>query len=60
MEGVVTQIEKVPGVAMRSPILFLGIGLAFLVLTLLLESWKPGLLTGPINRLLIALHLKAA
>ena len=51
-DGVVTQLEAVPKTAVRSPILFLGIGFGFLFLVIILEMFKPGLITGPIKKLL--------
>lgn len=49
---VVGQITEVPKVAMHRPILFLGIGFGFLFLVILIEMFKPGIITGPIKRLL--------
>lgn len=51
-DGPVTQLEAVPKTAMQRPILFLGIGFAFLFLVIILEMFKPGVITGPIKRLL--------
>lgn len=59
-EGVVAQIKDVPRVTMSTPILALAIGLAFLVLVLIVEAYKPGLITGPIRHGLTTLGLKSA
>jgi hypothetical protein len=48
---VVGQVAAVPKVALHRPILFLGIGFGFLFLVIILEMFKPGLITGPIKRL---------
>ena len=46
------QVAAVPKVAMHRPILFLGIGFGFLFLVIIIEMFKPGLITGPIKKLL--------
>jgi hypothetical protein len=46
------QLADVPKVAMHRPILFLGIGFGFLFLVIIIEMFKPGVITGPIKRLL--------
>jgi hypothetical protein len=59
-EGAVSQIKEIPHVAAKTPLLAIGIGLGFLVLVLIVEAFKPGLLTGPIRHLLVTLGLKGA
>lgn len=38
--------------AMSRPLKFFIGGIVFLILVMMLEVWKPGLITGPIKRLL--------
>lgn len=62
-DGLVTnpvpQITDVPKTIMRTPWLAIGIGFAFLVLVLIIESWKPGVITNPIRKLLGMARVKA-
>jgi len=63
-EGAVTQVKEIIPTAFHSarhtPILALGIVFLVLFAVLLLEAYKPGLLTGPVRRGLTALGLKSA
>jgi hypothetical protein len=59
-EGPIKEIEKVPSTVKNMPWLAIGIGFGFLVLVLIVESFKPGLLTGPIRAMLVKLGLKGA
>jgi hypothetical protein len=47
-EAVVPQI-KAGAMEWKSPVKFIVAGLIFLVLVVLLESWKPGIITGPVK-----------
>lgn len=60
MAEVVTQIKEVPKVFSRTPFLAIGVGLAFLILVLVVEAFKPGILTGPIRHALQAIGLASA
>lgn len=60
MEAVSSQIKEIPQVVTKAPLLFIGLGLLFLMLTLLVEAYKPGLLTGPIRHILTAIGVKTA
>lgn len=51
VEGAVNQLAAVPKTAVTKPILFLGIGFGFLFLVIIIEMFKPGVITGPIKRL---------
>jgi hypothetical protein len=59
-EGAVAEIKDIPSTVRRMPWLAIGIGFGFLVLVLIVESFKPGLLTGPIRAMLVKLGLKGA
>jgi hypothetical protein len=50
--GAGEQLANVPKAALHRPILFLGIGFAFLFLVIIIEMFKPGIITGPIKKLL--------
>lgn len=60
MEAVTSQIKEIPQVVTKAPLLFIGLGLLFLMLTLIVEAYKPGLLTGPIRHVLTAVGLKSS
>jgi len=60
MEGVTKQISEIPKVVTKTPLLFVGLGLFFLILVLVVEAYKPGLLTGPISHLLTSIGIKSA
>ncbi len=60
MEGAVNQIKEIPKVVAKTPLLFLGLGILFLVIVLIVEAYKPGLLTGPIRHVLTSIGLKSA
>jgi len=57
-------VKDIPGTALgavrHTPILAFGIVMLVLFAVLLLEAYKPGLLTGPVRRGLTALGLKSA
>lgn len=55
----VPELAKVPSTIMKTPWLAIGIGFAFLVFVMILESWKPGLITNPIRKLLGMAGVKA-
>ena len=59
-EGIVAQIKGAPGEIKRFPWMSLTIGAIVLLLVLLLEAFKPGLITGPFKALLHAVGVKAA
>lgn len=59
-ESVPTQIKDIPKVVAKTPFLFIGVGILFLILVLIVEAYKPGLLTGPIRHALEAIGLKAS
>ena len=58
MEGPVAQIKEIPHVVAKTPLLFLGLGVLFLIIVLIVEAYKPGLLTGPIRHVLTSIGLK--
>jgi len=57
-EGVVAQVKGAPGEIKRFPWMSLTIGAIFLLLVLLIEAFKPGLITGPFKALLSAVGVK--
>ena len=63
-EGVVAQIKDIPGTAVSSvrntPVLAFGIMLLVILVVLLIEAYKPGLLTNPMRKVLTTLGLKSA
>jgi uncharacterized membrane protein (DUF485 family) len=63
-ESVVTQVKEVPGTLVstvrRTPVLAIGIMFMVLFIVLLIEAYKPGLLTGPVRSLLTAIGVKSA
>lgn len=63
-ESVVAQIKDIPGTAVGSvrntPVLAIGIAFLVVILVLLIEAYKPGLLTNPARKLLTAVGLKSA
>jgi hypothetical protein len=67
MDAVKTQVAEVVALpkkavreAMTSPVVLLGV--IFLVVTgvLIVEAWRPGIITSPIRRMLHAMGLKKA
>jgi hypothetical protein len=50
----------VPRTIRHKPIVALVVGFLVLFLVLLVEAYKPGLVTGPIKKLLNAIGVKAA
>lgn len=63
-EGVVAQVKDIPGTAIgavrHTPILAFGIILLSIMFVVLLEVWKPGLLTGPVKSFLHMVGVKSA
>lgn len=63
-EGVVAQVKGIPGTAVSSvrntPILALGIALLVILVVLMIEAYKPGLLTNPMRKFLTSVGLKSA
>jgi hypothetical protein len=59
-EGAITQLKEVPHEIRKFPVMAIGIGIAFLFLVLLIEAFKPGLITGPIRSVLHAIGFKTA
>lgn len=63
-ESVLKQATEGPAVALgtlrRTPVLAIGLMFIVLFFVLLLEAYKPGLLTGPVKRLLNAIGVKNA
>lgn len=57
-EAITTQIEKIPGEIKSMPFMAIGIGFLFLLLVLILETYKPGLFTGPIKSALSKVGVK--
>jgi len=45
--------------AVSKPMLFIGVGLVFLLIVLTIETFRPGLITNPIRRLLGMVGVKA-
>ena len=62
--SVVSQVTEAPKVALSSvkskPIMAIGVSFLVLTLVLLIEAYKPGVITGPIRRMLRALGVKTA
>lgn len=63
-ESVVTQVKEAPkavvGTLRNSPVKAIGVGFLVLTLVLLIEAWKPGIITSPIRRMLRAIGVKTA
>lgn len=63
-ESVVAQVKDIPGTALGSlrstPILAIGIIFLTLFVVLLIEGFKPGLLTNPVRSALHAMGFKSA
>lgn len=55
-ESVVTQVKEVPSTVIntvrRTPVLAVGVMFAVLLIVLLIEAYKPGLLTNPVRKVL--------
>lgn len=62
-ESVATQIKETPkvvfGTLTRTPVLAIGVMFFVLLIVLLVEAYKPGLITNPIRRLLGVVGVKA-
>jgi len=63
-ESVVTQVKEVPSTVInsvrRTPVLAIGVMFAVLLIVLLIESYKPGLLTNPVRKVLGLAGIKSA
>ncbi len=63
-EDVIAQVKDIPGTALSSvrhtPVLAIGIMFLVLMVVLLIEAYKPGLLTNPVRKLLTTIGLKSA
>ena len=59
-DGALSDIKNAPGKFLSSPWMALTIGVLFLVLVLVIEAFKPGLLTGPIRRGLAMVGIRGA
>jgi hypothetical protein len=62
-ESVVAQVKDVPGTVIntvrRTPVLAIGVMFAVLLIVLLIEAYKPGLLTNPVRKVLGIVGVKA-
>ncbi len=62
-ESVVAQVKDVPGTVVRTvkntPVLAIGVMFAVLLIVLLIEAYKPGLLTNPVRKVLGIVGVKA-
>jgi len=59
-ESVSTQVKDILPTAKNSPILALGIGILFLIIVIVIEIFKPGLITGTIRKGLSYVGVKGA
>lgn len=63
-ESVVAQIKDIPSTAFsttkNTPVLAFGIALLVIIIVLMIEAYKPGLLTNPMRKLLTTVGLKSA
>lgn len=63
-EGPIKQLEDVPktlvNTAKGKPFMAIGVAVSVLVIVLIIEAWKPGLITGPIRSGLNKLGIKTA
>lgn len=59
MSEIVADIKAVPGDIRHHTTKFIVGGLVFLTLILLLETYKPGIITGPIKQFLGMFGVKA-
>ncbi len=62
-ESVVTQVKEVPGTVVgtlrRTPVLAIGVMFMVLLIVLLIEAYKPGLITNPVRKVLGIVGVKA-
>jgi hypothetical protein len=62
-ESVVAQVKEVPsavvGTLRRTPVLAIGVMFAVLFIVLLIEAYKPGLITNPVRKVLGIVGVKA-
>jgi hypothetical protein len=59
-EGVVKEIVTAPKQFLSHPVVAISIGVFFLLMVLLLEAFKPGLVTGPFKSFLRMVGVKGA
>lgn len=59
-EGAVAEVKSAPKEFVREPWKALAVGLIFLILVLVVEAFKPGLITGPIKSLLSMVGIKSS
>lgn len=63
-EAVLEQVKDIPKTLLnttkKTPVLAIGVAVSVLVIVLLIEAWKPGLITGPIRSGLNKLGIKTA
>jgi hypothetical protein len=62
-ESVLTQAKEVPGTVLNTvrhtPVLAIGVMFAVLLIVLLIEAYKPGLITNPVRKVLGIVGVKA-
>lgn len=62
-EGVVAQVKDIPGTVVgtvrKTPVLAIGVMFSVLLIVLLIEAYKPGLLTNPVRKVLGIVGVKA-
>jgi hypothetical protein len=59
-ESAVAEIKSAPKEFTREPWKAIAVGFIFLLLVLIIEAFKPGLITGPIKSLLAMVGLKSS
>lgn len=63
-ESVATQVKDIPGTVVgtlrRTPVLAIGVMFAVLFIVLLIEAYKPGLITNPVRKLLGVVGVKSS
>jgi hypothetical protein len=60
MSEAVAEIRSAPREFTKEPWKAITVGIIFLVLVLVLEAFKPGLITGPIKSLLAMVGIKSS
>lgn len=62
-ESVAAQVKEVPSVVVgtlrRTPVLAIGVMFTVLLIVLLIEAYKPGLITNPVRKVLGIVGVKA-
>lgn len=62
-ESVVAQVQETPSVVFgtirRTPVLAIGVMFSVLLIVLLIEAYKPGLLTNPVRKFLGIVGVKS-